>query len=159
MLKIESSLWMRPNMRLNYRKSFLFPPYENFGLLVFLCRVDQDNFRFWLDACSTIKCFCLRYFSRSKPEAKGNIKLKIVENQYWKNTFRVYSDCEEFNGRTRLTIAYSFEGEFRGQQFAYRKVWVPTSGKVNDNYRFDCFWLSREWRLVEKGFSADRTYN
>ena len=158
MLKIDSSLGMRPNTSLNYRKTILFPPYENFGLLVIWCPDDQENFHFWFDACSTIKCFCLRHFCGNKPEAMGNIKLKIVVNQYWKNTFRVYSDCEEFNGRTRLTIAYSFEGEFRGQQFAYRKVWVPTSGKVNDNYRFDCFWLSIMWRNVEKVYSPDRIF-
>ena len=155
MLKIESSLWMRPNMRLNYRKSLLFPPYENFGLLVFWCPDDQENFHLWFDACSTIKCFCLRHFGRCKPETMRSMMLNIVVNQYWKkNTFSFYSDSEEFNNRTLLTIAYSFEGEFGrpNQPFAYRKNWVPTSGIINDKSRFECSWLSRKWRFVRKKF-------
>ena len=147
----KSRLWMQQNMNLNIDNTKSLPPFGIFALLVLWCQDEQERFQLWFESCSTSKSFRWRHSCRKESALAANLKLNIIENKFWKH-FVFYSDCEQFDIATLLTKTKGFKWETERpiKAFAYGKVWVPTSGEIKDNTRFECSWLSRIWRNVEK---------
>ena len=159
MLMDKSSLWLWQSMSLKIKKTILLQSYGILGLLAIWCQDDQESFQIWFDSCFTSKCFHLRHSCRNKSVATGNVKLNIVVTKWWKH-FVLYSDCEQFDIGILLIKAKSVKWEVGrpNKAFVYGKVWFPISRKINNNTRFECSWISRIWRNVEKPYSPDRTF-
>ena len=136
----------------------------SFEILINFCCFGLSGVWYYIqkDRCSDqnlLNYFHLRHSCRNKSVATGNVKLNIVVTKWWKH-FVLYSDCEQFDIGILLIKAKSVKWEVGrpNKAFVYGKVWFPISRKTNNNTRFECSWISRIWRNVEKPYSPDRTF-